>query len=108
MREPNASGVASSGTSPNVCFIPTTALHAAGMRVEPPLSVATASGVIPAATDTAAPPLDPPDVLSERQALRVRPNRGDCVTDPLANSGVVVLPTRMAPATFTRATASAS
>ena len=60
-----------------LCFSPTTPLQAAGIRVEPPPSVATASGAIPLATATAAPPLEPPAQRSARQALRVRPNSGE-------------------------------
>ena len=87
---------------------PTTPLQAAGMRVDPPPSVAIASGTSPAATATAEPPLDPPAARSARQALRVRPNRGAWVRHCWPNSGVVVLPTMMAPACFSRATATAS
>src|ERR1700731_4543318 len=58
------------GTTPRPCLNPTMPLHAAGMRVEPPPSVATASGTRPAATATAEPPELPPEVRSPRQALR--------------------------------------
>ncbi len=78
------------------------------MRVEPPPSVATASGAMPLATATAAPPLEPPLVRSACQALRVRPNSGESVRHLEPNSGVVVLPTRIAPCMRNRATATAS
>ena len=50
------------------------------MRVEPPPSVEIASGAMPAAQATAAPPDEPPDVRPASQALRVRPNSGDSVS----------------------------
>ncbi len=105
---PNPSCAYSCGTMPSPCLNPTTPLHAAGMRVEPPPSVATANGTRPAATATAEPPELPPDVRSPRQALRVRPNNGASVRHCWPNSGVVVLPTTMAPACFNRATTTAS
>ena len=40
-------------------FSPTTPHHAAGSRIEPPMSLAWATGTNPAATAAAAPPLDP-------------------------------------------------
>ncbi len=78
------------------------------MRVEPPPSVAMPIGPMPAATATAAPPLEPPDVRSALQALRVRPNNGASVSALWPNSGVVVLPNRIAPAVFKRAAQTAS
>src|SRR6476619_8570901 len=74
-----SSAAMSWGTTPADCLKPTTPLQAAGMRVEPPASVATARGATPAAMATAAPPEDPPDVRSALQALRVRPNRAASV-----------------------------
>ena len=65
-------------------------------------------GPIPAATATAAPPLDPPEVRSALQALRVRPKSGASVRALWPYSGVVVLPNRIAPADFMRAAATAS
>ena len=72
------------------------------------VAVAAGIGPMPAATATAAPPLEPPEVRSALQALRVRPNSGASVSALWPNSGVVVLPNRMAPAAFTRAAATAS
>jgi hypothetical protein len=91
-----------------LCFKPTTPLHAAGIRVEPPPSVAIASGAMPLATATAAPPLEPPEEHSAPQALRMRPNSGESVRHLLPNSGVVVLPIRIAPSARSFATATAS
>ena len=96
------------GIAPRLCLKPTTPLHAAGMRVEPPPSVATASAVMPAAVAAAAPPLDPPQVRSRFHGLRVWPNSGESVIDLEPNSGVVVLPIRIAPCARSRATATAS
>src|SRR5262249_51075491 len=104
----NASGAASCGTTPEDCLRPTTPLQAAGMRVEPPASVPIPMGQTPAASAAAAPPEEPPLVRSAAQALRGRPNRADSVQGMCPNSGVVVLPIRIAPARFRRATATAS
>ena len=54
-----------------LCFRPTTPLAAAGMRVEPPPSVAMPIGPMPAAIATAAPPLEPADVRSAKVELEV-------------------------------------
>ena len=45
----------------------------AGPRMEPPPSLAWATGTIPAATAAAAPPLDPPALCARLQGLRVGP-----------------------------------
>src|SRR6476620_3938354 len=94
--------------TPLLCFSPTTPLQAAGIRVEPPPSVAIASGAIPLATATAAPPLEPPLERASLQALRVRPNNGESVRHLVPNYGVVVLPISMPPEARSRATATAS
>src|SRR5579883_1188621 len=52
-----------SGTRPGAVRNPTTPQNAAGLRSEPPISLPLAIGVIPQASATAAPPLDPPQVL---------------------------------------------
>ncbi len=80
----------------------------AGMRIEPPPSVPTASGARPAATAAPAPPDEPPGVSSAFHGLRVMPPRGLSVTPLCPSSGVVVLPIRIAPAPFRRSTATAS
>src|SRR5690348_4075026 len=94
--------------TPLLCLMPTSPLQAAGIRVDPPPSVATASGAMPVATAAAAPPLEPPLERSALQALRVRPNKGESVRHLLPNSGVVVLPIRTPPAARSRATETAS
>ena len=73
------------------------------MRIEPPASVPTASGQIPANTPAALPPLLPPGVRSRSQGLRVTPVRGESVTGFQPNSGVVVLPKNTAPSSRSRA-----
>src|SRR5579863_4237469 len=101
---PKPSGVRSCGTSPSVCLKPTTPQHAAGMRLDPPPSVPTPIGTSPAATEAAAPPLDPPHVRDKSHGLTVRPKSGASVKHLWPNSGVVVLPMRIAPAALSRAT----
>ena len=51
---------APSDTRPRDGLRPTSPQHAAGMRIEPPPSLACAIGTIPAATAAAEPPLEPP------------------------------------------------
>ncbi len=80
----------------------------AGMRIEPPPSVPSASGAKRAATAAADPPEEPPGVLSLFQGLRVVPVSGLSVEPFQPNSGVVVLPSRTAPASRRRATDGAS
>ena len=87
---------------------PTRPVKLQGMRIEPPPSVPTASGPMPAATAAAAPPDEPPGVIFGFQGLRVMPVRGLSVTPFQPNSGVVVLPSSTAPCSRRRATAGAS
>src|SRR5437763_3888427 len=95
-------------TLPKVGLCPNTPEKAAGMRIEPPASVPTASGQIPAARATALPPLLPPGVRSRFHGLRVTPESGESVVGFQPNSGVVVLPKKIAPAARRRATAGES
>src|SRR5215469_16863703 len=78
------------------------------MRLDPPPSVAMPIGTNPPAAAAAAPPLDPPQVRDKSHGLAVRPKSGASVKHLWPNSGVVVLPTRIAPAAFSRATATES
>ena len=78
------------------------------MRIEPPPSVPSASGVTPPATEAAAPALDPPGVFARSHGLRVTPVSGQSPAALQPNSLVVVLPIRTAPAALARATDGAS
>src|SRR5262245_66476883 len=78
--------------------MPTMPQKAAGWRIDPPVSEPSASGVMPEATATADPPLDPPGTRSVAQGLRDGPNAEFSVDDPIANSSQFVLPTMTAPA----------
>src|SRR5690348_8573466 len=82
--------------------------NAAGLRIDPPPSVPSARGPSPAATAAPAPPDDPPGVRSRFQGLRVTPNTRLSVIPTQPNVGVFVLPSRIAPAAFMRATDGAS
>ena len=101
-------GRMSIGMRPRPGFNPTTPQSAAGMRTEPPMSVPSASGTQPLATATADPPDDPPALRAGSCGFRVTPQRGLRVKPEWANSGVVVLPTMMAPAAFRRRTITGS
>src|SRR5215475_1817341 len=59
---------------------------------------------MPAASDAAAPPLDPPGVFSGFQGLRVTPHSFDWVKFAEANSGTLVLAKIIAPPSRIRAT----
>jgi len=63
---------------------------------------------MPVASATAAPPLEPPQVRAGFQGFRVAPNTALKVLAPAPNSGVLVLPTTMAPAALSRSTTRAS
>src|SRR5437762_33068 len=97
-----------SGTRPYEGLKPYTPQNAAGMRIEPPPSVPSASGPQPLATAAAAPPLEPPGVSAGFHGFRVTPKSGFSVTALWPNSDVLVLPRSTAPAAFRRATAIAS
>src|SRR6185295_11357090 len=86
------------GTRPIDGLKPTTLQNAAGFRSDPPVSDPLATGTSPQANATAAPPEDPPQVLVRSYGLRVAPNTVLNVCDPEPNSGVLVLPTMIAPA----------
>ncbi len=72
--------------------------RAAGWRMDPPVSDPSARGVMPAATATAEPPLEPPGMRSVAHGLRDGPNAQCSVDEPMANSSQTVLPTITAPA----------
>ncbi len=79
-------------------FSPTTPHHAAGSRIEPPMSLACATGTSPAATAAAAPPLDPAVERMVSHGLRHAPKAIGWVVGWQPNSGNAVLPTVTTPA----------
>ena len=87
---------------------PTVPQSAEGTRIDPPVSLPSASVTCCEASATAEPPLDPPEMRSRAHGLWVVPI--DSLTDviPHAHSWVWVLPTRTAPARRARLSASAS
>src|SRR5712692_1199958 len=96
------------GTRPAVVRRPTTPQKAAGVRKLPPKSVPSASGAMRAASAAAPPPVEPEAESAVFHGLRVAPNTLFTVLAPAPNSGVLVLPSTIAPATFSRRTISAS
>jgi hypothetical protein len=84
-------------------FRPTTPHHAAGSRIEPPMSLACATGTSPAATAAAAPPLDPAVERVVSHGLRHAPKAIGWVVGWQPNSGSAVLPTVTTPAARKRA-----
>src|SRR5262245_45110041 len=64
---------------PRVGLSPTSPHIDAGMRIEPPPSLACAAGTMPAATAAAEPPLDPPGLKSGFHGLRVAPKASGSV-----------------------------
>ena len=61
------------GTRPCVGLKPTIPQHAAGMRIEPPVSVPSAASHRPAASAAAEPPLEPPGMRSGSSGLTTSP-----------------------------------
>src|SRR5215471_17450835 len=70
-RAAQKSGFGQYGTRPKDGLKPNTPHNAAGIRMEPAPSEPCASGPIPDAIAAAAPPLEPPGVLSRFQGFRV-------------------------------------
>src|SRR5262249_15224771 len=89
-------------------FSPTNPQQAAGIRIEPPPSLPCAIGCKPVATATAAPPLDPPAVCARVHGLRAGGCKPPSVVGRIPNSGVVVLPSSIPPAFWSRTVTSAS
>src|SRR3982750_4024290 len=87
-----------SGLRARVGFKPNTPEAEAGMRIEPPPSLACATGRMRAATAAAAPPDEPPDEGARFHGLRVGPNRRDSVVGINPNSGVELFPKIVTPA----------
>ena len=60
-------------TSPKVGLKPTMPQQAAGMRIDPPLSVPSAASAMPATSAAAEPPLDPPGIRPGNAGLTASP-----------------------------------
>ena len=84
------------GMKPNKPFI------AAGIRIEPPPSLAWATGTMRLATAAAEPPDEPPAERVGSHGLCVTPSRMVSVLPSKPNSDVVVLPITMRPAASSR------
>ena len=76
--------------------------------MEPPPSLPIPPKEQPAAMAAASPPLEPPEEYAGFHGLLVRPLTRLSVSYAMRNSGVLVLPSRMAPAAFRRETRGAS
>ena len=94
------------GIRPREGLRPNTPQADAGMRIEPPPSLACAIGTIPAATAAAAPPLDPPAENEGFHGFLVAPWSCGSVVGSRPNSGVFVRPREMRPARRNRCTSS--
>src|SRR5882724_12707991 len=81
-----------SGLRARLGFIPNKPEAEAGIRIEPPPSLACATGRMRVATAAAAPPDEPPEECARFQGLRVGPNRRDSVVGIRPNSGLELLP----------------
>ena len=92
------------GLRPRLGFRPNSPHWAAGMRIDPPPSVACAIGTMPAATAAAAPPDEPPAVRPGSHGLRVGPVASDSVEMLMPSSEVAVRPKATSPAARQRAT----
>ena len=84
--------------------MPNTPLKLAGMRIDPPPSLPVAMVHSPAANAAPAPPLEPPGVRAVSHGLRQGAPNSFSVVPDCPNSGVLVLPSTMAPAALTRST----
>src|ERR1700737_4831283 len=86
-----------SGLRARVGFKPNTPDAEAGMRIEPPPSLACATGTMRAATAAPAPPEDPPEECSRFQGFRVGPNKRGSVVGINPNSGLELFPKIVTP-----------
>src|SRR5690606_19205373 len=95
------------GTSPRPGLRPNRPHQEAGIRIEPPPSLAAATGTIPAATAAAEPPEEPPGERLRSHGLWVGPKASGSVTGLIPNSGELVRPNTTSPASSQRCTTSA-
>src|SRR5207237_5945273 len=84
---------------PRLGFRPNTPHIEAGMRIDPPASLAWANGTMPAATAAAEPPDEPPVEYARFHGLAVGPNAKGSVLSIDPNSGTLVMPQTIRPAT---------
>src|SRR5688572_32216037 len=87
---------------PRLGLSPNMPADAAGPRIEPPPSLACASGTMPAATAAAAPPDEPLADSVSCQGLCVTPSSSVSVLPIRPSSLVALLPTVTSPAACTR------
>src|SRR5882672_4334279 len=78
------------------------------MRIDPAPSEPRLIAPMPLAAAIAAPPLEPPQVFAGFHGLRLMPVSGLSVTPFQPNSGMLVLPRKIAPCSRMRATAGES
>ena len=95
-------------TVPYVGRRPTLPQSADGCLIEPPVSEPSAHGARPAETAAAEPPPEPPGTRAGSHGLRDGPQAEFSVDEPIANSSVLVLPSRDSPAVLQRAATVAS
>src|SRR5581483_7133348 len=91
-----------SGMRARVGFMPNTPQAAAGIRIEPPPSLACAKGSTRAATAADAPPEDPPEEWARFQGFFVGPCRRGSVVGNNPISGLALLPKMVRPASRQR------
>src|SRR5258708_22875681 len=89
---PQPSSAGANDTRPREGLRPKRPEHAAGIRIDPPPSLAWAAGTTPPATAADAPPEDPPGVRSRFHGVRAGPKRPSSVTGSRPNSGRFLLP----------------
>ncbi len=95
-------------SSPWVARNPTRLFSAAGIRIEPQVSLPIPAAAKLAATAAPVPPLEPPGTRSSWYGLRVNPKREPMLVIPYANSCMVALARMTAPASRRRVTRNAS
>ena len=78
------------------------------MRTDPPPSLPSENGPIPAATAAPDPADEPPEVRSKFHGLAVGSASGVCPVPLYPNSGTCVLPITTAPAALIRSTTTSS
>src|SRR4051795_8704925 len=86
-----------SGLRARLGFRPNTPEADAGIRIEPPPSLACATGKMRAATAAPAPPDEPPEEWSRFHGFRVGPNSRGSVVGIRPNSGLALLPKMVTP-----------